>query len=928
MKLTTFTLFSTIVFLFSFGLKAQNVVVNSSNDVANNSVSSKKINGLILTHDGQPAIGASVFAHDLYETAVVAGFEGKFSLTTSSQSIEINGLQYINTVFLAPFPDTFFIEELNKLPNGCEPVTNGNKYLSRQSYSTKYSKKRRPFKLETEKGKILVHPARLYIENSNSTYDFILFPSKKEAGSGRRKGYIHDTIPVTSTVEGIVMDSLGPLIGASVIERGTINGTITDANGMFSLDLTTDDIVISYFGYQSTVYSTPFTDTFRLDSGILLGITPTLTGPGVVITAEKYRTPHSYTPIQANTIQDIPTASVSDLYNRVPGLYMHSGAFNTNRLTIRGIGSRSPFSTQKLRAFINDIPITNGIGESNLEDINLGIIDKLEIIKGPAAPEYGSALGGTLLYNTSRDLRRKNNVSGQLDYGSFNTYHANINANINGDIAKKDGFITINQDYLRSDGYRDNNAFSRYNLSVLSSINVKGNEISLYGSHVNLAAEIPSSISISDFKEDPSQAAFSWESSNGNERYNQRRIGINHRKEYREKSSSSISAFYARLASDEVRPFNTELKETHSVGLRGVFQYGLNDSGLQLKFGTETYIDNSAIDLQETVGQGSGRTFSENIENRFFQNVFALSRYSIRDLTIEAGVATNGTTYNLTSESPDGSIADFSKIYGPLLLPHFSVQYRPRYDQQYYMNISRGQSAPSLQGSQAPIDFYSADLRREVGINAEIGTRLELNGYEIDASIYSMWVNNLVILEQIESEIFRPVNAGKTYHPGLELSLAKNWYFDYRNKILNLTSSYQYSPHRFTSFVKEQTNVDGNFLPGNPQQKAFLQLQYKARRFAFSINQQYVGRTFANDENDVIIDDYLLTNAQIHFYFKKMQHTLGRSNVSYFFFQVNNIFNNSYTSMVRVNSQGFGENEPRFIYPGLPRNFTLGFVYK
>ncbi len=54
-------------------------------------------------------------------------------------------------------------------------------------------------------------------------------------------------------VTGTVSDVLGPVIGASVIEKGnTSNGTITDMDGNFSLNVALQCyIVVSYIGYKS-----------------------------------------------------------------------------------------------------------------------------------------------------------------------------------------------------------------------------------------------------------------------------------------------------------------------------------------------------------------------------------------------------------------------------------------------------------------------------------------------------------------------------------------------------------------------------------------------------------------------------------------------------------------------------------------------------
>ena len=55
-----------------------------------------------------------------------------------------------------------------------------------------------------------------------------------------------------NTVEGIVTDANGePIIGASIVIKGTTNGTITDLDGKFSLPNATGTLVISYIGYQT-----------------------------------------------------------------------------------------------------------------------------------------------------------------------------------------------------------------------------------------------------------------------------------------------------------------------------------------------------------------------------------------------------------------------------------------------------------------------------------------------------------------------------------------------------------------------------------------------------------------------------------------------------------------------------------------------------
>ena len=109
------------------------------------------------------------------------------------------------------------------------------------------------------------------------------------------------------------------------------------------------------------------------------------------------RTQHS---IDAKTLNQNPVQNISSAINEVPGVYMHAGTLNTNRITVRGIGNRSLFSTTKLRSYIDDIPLTNGVGETTVEDFDREILHSVDLYKGPGATAYGSGLGGLMLLRT------------------------------------------------------------------------------------------------------------------------------------------------------------------------------------------------------------------------------------------------------------------------------------------------------------------------------------------------------------------------------------------------------------------------------------------------------------------------------------------------------------------------------------------------
>ncbi|HET7734252.1 MAG TPA: TonB-dependent receptor plug domain-containing protein, partial [Paludibacter sp.] len=120
------------------------------------------------------------------------------------------------------------------------------------------------------------------------------------------------------------------------------------------------------------------------------------------------------TKIENNDIGDL-----SAVLNSVPGLQMQSGTFQTTKITIRGIGSRSPYGTSRTRAFLDDIPLTTGDGSTVLDDIDLSFIDKIEIVKGPYSAWYGSGMGGSLRFVSLQESSKPLTAEAKISLGSF-----------------------------------------------------------------------------------------------------------------------------------------------------------------------------------------------------------------------------------------------------------------------------------------------------------------------------------------------------------------------------------------------------------------------------------------------------------------------------------------------------------------------------
>ena len=76
------------------------------------------------------------------------------------------------------------------------------------------------------------------------------------------------------------------------------------------------------------------------------------------------------------------TTDITTVINTIPGVFMQSSNFTTTRISIRGIGARTPYGTNKIRAFYGSIPLTSGNSETVIDDIDLENINQLKLSKG------------------------------------------------------------------------------------------------------------------------------------------------------------------------------------------------------------------------------------------------------------------------------------------------------------------------------------------------------------------------------------------------------------------------------------------------------------------------------------------------------------------------------------------------------------------
>ncbi|MGN7512845.1 MAG: TonB-dependent receptor family protein [Allomuricauda sp.] len=616
---------------------------------------------------------------------------------------------------------------------------------------------------------------------------------------------------------------------------------------------------------------------------------------------------------------DIPSA-----INQVSGVYILSGAINTNRITVRGIGSRTPYGTNKLRMYFNSIPVTNGTGSSTIEAYDFENLGAVEIIKGPKATAFGSNLGGAILLETKASVEDKTQLINSFTMGSYNMLKDNL-----GFSHSEDGFnLSFSYNHLETDGYRQNSQFQRDGLLLNTRFRTgQKSSMALLVNYIDYTAQIPSSINQTDFEEDPTRAASNWLAAQGYEANKYILTGLSHTYQFSEKLQNTTSIFYSYLDHYEPRPFNILDEFTNGYGFRS--RFAGNWEKADFTFGAEFYRDEYRWGTfenlyEENNGNGSleGAALSDNTEFRRQFNLFGTLTYPITaQLSAQLGLNWNKTHYDFRDLFNQGDTnASAKRNFDAILLPNFGLNYQWKKGK-LYANISRGFSNPSLEETLTPDGIINPDIAQETGTNYELGTEWMLFKKRLSANItvYRMNVKNLLVAQRVGEDQYIGRNAGETRHQGMELDL------HYRGKFSPRISftpylSYTLNDHTFVDFVDGDNDYSGNPLTGVPKHRLSSGIDFRhTNGLQLNLTHQFVDEIPMTDTNSISSDSFSVFHAKLGFRKSlSSQFSLGVNA------GINNIFDTNYAQSVLINAVGFGGAQPRYYYPGNGRNYFGG----
>jgi len=262
-------------------------------------------------------------------------------------------------------------------------------------------------------------------------------------------------------VSGNISDANGePLIGATVIEKGTENGVVTDFNGNYEITVSSTDGILQvvYLGYETEEIGV----TDRSTSNVVLAESTEalseieVTGFRSAVgrargrTASVQKIPESVTALNLEGIEAAGITDVVSFSNLVPNLKFNTAqAIGLNFITVRGI-PQIRFGDAPVTFVIDGVTVPDpSLLSQELYDLAL-----VEVVKGPQGALYGkNAIGGAInIYTQEPTNQFKNRV--KIGYGNGNSLLGQFVSS--GAIVKDKLYYRLATQYKSTDGLLTN----------------------------------------------------------------------------------------------------------------------------------------------------------------------------------------------------------------------------------------------------------------------------------------------------------------------------------------------------------------------------------------------------------------------------------------------------------------------------------------
>ena len=604
---------------------------------------------------------------------------------------------------------------------------------------------------------------------------------------------------------------------------------------------------------------------------------------------------------------------LSEYIESVPGVFISNdnNFAQDSRISIRGFGSRANFGIRGIKLIVDGVPETTPDGQSQIDNLNLEIIEKIEIIRGTSSSLYGNSSAGVIKIQSISEFDKNFTKIGYA-LGSNNQEKKQALVGIKSNKT----FYTFLVSETKGDGYRNFGDFKNSNINFRVKKNISKDSWLNFNFNIvhSPYSNDPGGLTIEEVKQDREQARERNLQYKTSEEINHYKASSSFNKKLNEKLSFSTYAFISN------RNFNGKIpvKNGGAIDLKRKY-WGIGGSFLfKSKLKTQIGFDvGNQNDRRKRYNNDIGITGNQVLDqNEKFSNlgIYLVNNYNLNRLSISSGIRYD--TNKVKLEDLFFSDGDSSgNIILNSLNPSLGINYKLNKKSRIFINTSSGFETPTLnEFSSSPIGTgFNKNLKSQINMGFELGFSLfdTQKKSNIDLVYFKSITNDEILSyedEKFPNQKFYN-NAGKTERNGIEIA---GFYTLNRTVI---SSSYSLGDYVFKEFFENKFNYKGNKIPGIPNEIFTLSIEHKTiNELSLNLNFKNIGALYANNSNTIKVDEFNTFNFKIG---KEIK--LSRS-IIYPYLIISNVFDNEYFDNIRINAFGGRYYEPapkRTIFGGI-----------
>jgi iron complex outermembrane receptor protein len=613
----------------------------------------------------------------------------------------------------------------------------------------------------------------------------------------------------------------------------------------------------------------------------------------IIISAPRISMPVKEAPfatsvVGSDILQGLPRAiSVDEPLKLVPGVKVDNQA-NGERihLSIRGQGILSERGIRGIRFLVDGIPINDPTGFApDLFDVDFASVDRLEVLRGPAASLYGgSAAGGIVNILTQNAVDKPLYGAAQTTIGSNNFWKGF--GQFGGNVDRVNNVISFSR--VLGDGYREHTHFNGNNIYGKATYTpADGIQITPIIGYSHVYHENPEGLSLDQYNADPKQPngdAIPFNEYLETERVNH---GLTARFALTDAHEIDVSGFVKRTLFTEANnhTFNHRTIITPGASVEYDFTAANADKSLRNRVAVGADLQWQSIKQYEMANDHTREIDTVLLSNAEVKQrgtgIFLVDKLSIGEDWSVVGSLRYDNIHNeltdilvLDSTSKSGN-ADFSKATGRI-----GATYSWKPEANFFVNWGQGFMPPATEElMQNPDGFggFNTHLSSATSSGIDLGARGGFNNCAYyDVTGFYLTTDNDFDRYRVPGRGVQTFykNVGKSKRYGLEL------YGKYMPMTQwEIQAAYTFSSFKYAADSPTPINMDsssawfekkyiknGNFLPNSPQHQLYVDLQYRPiDAVTLGMSAEMMSKSFidgANIESEAV-KAYTLLHARI-----------------------------------------------------------------